>query len=57
MERRIIETVLVCLLMVWGLTGCGTASNAQAGSSSREEGQLAMAPNVPPPFSGRGARR
>jgi len=51
MNKKIVPAVLGCLMMIWGLMGCGTASNAQAGASNRENGKLATAPNVPPPLT------
>ena len=49
MNRRMMPAVLAGLLMIWGLTGCGTDTGvAEADISAREEGKLATAPNVPP---------
>ncbi len=51
MSKKIVPAVLGCLLMIWGLIGCGTtASDAEADVSSREEGKLTTAPNVPAPL-------
>jgi nitrite reductase (NO-forming) len=52
MNKRMITAVLACSLMIWGLMGCGTTARvAQAEPSGKEEGQLATAPNVPPPIT------
>ena len=49
MNKRMMPAVLAGLLMIWGLTGCGTDTGvAEADISAREEGKLATAPNVPP---------
>jgi nitrite reductase (NO-forming) len=50
MTKKIVPVVLGGLLMIWGLAGYGT-SDAQAGSSSKEQGQLTTAPNVPAPLT------
>ena len=50
MTKKIVPVVLGGLMMIWGLTGCGTASVAQAGASDKEQGQLTTAPNVPAPL-------
>ena len=57
MTKKIVPAVLGCLLMIWGLMGCGTStSDAQADASSKEEGKLATAPNVPPPIMRAGGK-
>jgi nitrite reductase (NO-forming) len=48
MNKKIVPVVLGGLLMIWGLTGC---SNGQAEPTSREEGKLTTAPNVPAPLT------
>lgn len=52
MNKKIVPAVLGGLVMMWGLMGVGAFSNeAQAGSSGKEKGKLATAPNVPPPIT------
>ena len=52
MYKKMVPAILAGLLMIWGLTGCGTtASDDEADTSSRETGKLATAPKVPPPLT------
>jgi len=57
MNNKILPAVLACLLMIWGLTGCDTTvRDGQTDTSSKEEGKLATAPNVPPRITRLGSR-
>ncbi len=57
MNQRNVQAIGVCLMMIWGLIGfAATSSNAIAGTSGKVKGNLASAPNVPPPIKRSGGK-